>query len=383
MNRKPRKILFLTGTRADFGKLQALIKAVDTSSDYECTVFATGMHMLEAYGSTIHEVKRANFTNVHTFMNQISGEPMDLILANTVAGLARFVHEEEPDMIIVHGDRTEALAAAIVGAFRNILIAHIEGGELSGTVDEVIRHAVSKLSHLHLVANDEAANRLRQMGESLDSIFVIGSPDLDAMNAGSLPSLQSALAHYEVPFDEYAIALLHPVTTEINQVHIHARNFVDALIADSRKYIVVYPNNDEGSILIINEYQRLRENPRFRVFPSIRFEYFLTFLKNMQLIVGNSSAGIREATFYGKPTVNIGSRQANRYFHPLITNVSTDQDSILHGLTRAATVSGKNERSTHFGDGNSLPRFMDFLAKPEVWATPKQKQFIDLPSMVN
>ena len=154
---KIRKILFLTGTRADFGKLKPLMQIVEASSQFDLHVFVTGMHTLSRYGFTQEEVRKAGFKRIITYNNQVLREPMDLILANTINGLSRYVHETRPDMIIVHGDRVETLAGVIIGAISNILVAHIEGGERSGTIDEVIRHAVSKLSHLHFVANDAAA----------------------------------------------------------------------------------------------------------------------------------------------------------------------------------------------------------------------------------
>lgn len=378
MTGKPRKIMFLTGTRADFGKLKPLMKAVDASPDYECIVFATGMHMLELYGGTIFEVQQAGFRNLHTYVNQIVNEPMDLVFANTAAGLSRYMHEARPDMLVVHGDRLEAMAGAAVGALRNILVAHIEGGELSGTVDEVIRHAVSKLSHLHLVANHDAANRLRQMGERAESIFVIGSPDLDVMNEASLPSLETVKKRYDIRFDRFSIALFHPVTTELKQLRRHVKDFVDALIESGENYIVIYPNNDEGSYFILDEYQRLSGMEKFRVFPSIRFEYFLTLLKNMDFIIGNSSAGIREASFYGRPTVNVGSRQLNRFRHTSIIDAPCEKGAIAAAVA-AAKAMGSSSPNTYFGDGNSLPRFMSFLEDPSTWRTPTQKQFVDLP----
>src|SRR5262249_33469221 len=144
-------------------------------------IFVTGMHTLESYGYTVDEVRKGGFEHVFVHVNQIIGEPMDLILANTVHGLSRYVHDSPPDMIVVHGDRVEALAGAIVGSLRNIRTVHIEGGEISGTIDGSIRHAISKLAHIHCVANNDAAGRLIQMGEDPRAIYVIGSPDIDIM----------------------------------------------------------------------------------------------------------------------------------------------------------------------------------------------------------
>ena len=146
-----RKLLFVTGTRADFGKLKPLIRESKKMPGFTPEIFVTGMHMLQRFGSTWEEVVWSDLAPVHPFVNQSPGDTMDVVLAKTVMGLSDFVKESRPDLIIVHGDRVEALAGAIVGSLSNIRVAHIEGGELSGTVDEVLRHAVSKLSHWHFV----------------------------------------------------------------------------------------------------------------------------------------------------------------------------------------------------------------------------------------
>jgi len=192
-----KKILFITATRADFGKLKSLIQAVKEANDFEYQIFGTGMHMLAKYGGTIKEIPRSGFDNLFTFMNQVEGESMEVVLANTIIGLSRYLAENDIDLIVVHGDRVEALAGATVGALRNVLVAHIEGGEISGTVDELMRHAISKLSHVHFVANDKAEQRLKQLGEDPDAIHCIGSPDVDVMLSDELPSLEVAKARYE------------------------------------------------------------------------------------------------------------------------------------------------------------------------------------------
>ncbi|MSO93432.1 MAG: UDP-N-acetylglucosamine 2-epimerase (hydrolyzing) [Rhodospirillales bacterium] len=372
-----RKILFVTGTRADFGKLKPLIRAIDGAADFDCAVFVTGMHTLDLYGHTQDEVYKAGFRDIHVHANQAGGEPMEIILANTVVGLSGYVEETRPDMIVVHGDRVEALAGTIVGALRNVLVGHIEGGEISGTVDELIRHAASKLSHLHFVANEEAAQRLRQLGEVPGSIFVIGSPDIDVMVSADLAPLADVKAHYEIAFENYAIAIFHPVTTEAEDMAVHAEAFVDALIESGSNYLVVYPNNDYGCEAIFAALKRLEARPSFRIFRSLRFEYFLTLLKNAELIVGNSSAGIREAPFYGLPTVNVGTRQENRYHHPSIVNVGYRNAEIAAGIA-AARAMGRTRSSRHFGNGDSHVRFLDILRRDATWRVSRQKQFRDI-----
>jgi len=372
-----RRIVFLTGTRADFGKLKPLMRAVDECRFLEGAVFVTGMHMLSRYGLTIDEVTKAGFARIHAFMNQFRGEPSEHILANTVTGISRYVQEYEPDMIVVHGDRIETLAGAIVGALRNVLVAHIEGGELSGTIDETIRHAVSKLAHLHFVANQSAAERLRQLGERPESIHPIGSPDIDVMLSPDLPDLDTVRSHYSIHAPAYGIVLFHPVTTEPHAQDRAARELVGALLDSALNYVVIYPNNDPGSDCILNSYGELDGDPRFKLLPSMRFESFLTLLKNARVIVGNSSAGIREAPVYGVPSVNVGSRQQNRFRYESILDVPDDRAAIRDAIALACRIESIRP-SRFFGDGHSAPRFLRALSDPAIWNTPRQKQFCDM-----
>jgi len=374
-----KKILFLTGTRADFGKLKPLINAVAHHPAFEYEIFATGMHLLARYGNTLGELYKAGFEHVFPCFNQDStnSADMDMVLANTVRGLGHFVRERRPDLIVVHGDRLEALAGAIVGAFNNILVAHVEGGEVSGTIDELIRHAVSKLSHVHFVANDEARRRLIQLGERPQHVFVIGSPDIDVMLSPELPALETVRQKYAIPFSAYGIFLYHPVTTELNKLEQHIQESVAALKRSGVDFVVIYPNNDIGSATILHELETLAGNPHFRLLPSMRFEYFLTLLKNAQVIVGNSSAGIREAPVYCVPTINLGTRQKNRFSYPTIVNIGEERADIAAALRQ---LSHHPDPCREFGLGDSARRFLDILCQDSFWNIPQQKQFQDMPA---
>lgn len=374
----PKKLLFLTGTRADFGKLKSLIQKVEDAEDLEAHIFVTGMHMIAKYGMTAIEVDKCGFKSIYKYINQNNHDSMDVILAKTIHGLSDYVKELQPDMLVVHGDRVEAMAGAIVGALNNILVAHIEGGEVSGTIDELIRHAVSKMSHLHFVSNDKAKQRLIQLGESANNIYVIGSPDIDIMTSPRLPSLMDAKARYEIEFEEYVVFMYHPVTTELENLPRNIKQVVDALIDSNRNYVVIYPNNDHGSEIIIKELSRLENNSRFRIFPSIRFEFFLTLLKNAALMVGNSSAGVREVPFYGKPSINLGSRQDNRANAPSIFNVAEEKEAILQAINTAINLQFEPVRE--FGDGDSDKRFLSYISEPKLWLSSKQKLFVDIKS---
>ncbi|NUM30864.1 MAG: UDP-N-acetylglucosamine 2-epimerase (hydrolyzing) [Bacteroidetes bacterium] len=373
-----KKIVFLTGTRADFGKIKSLIQILESNNKFEVFLFVTGMHLQKEYGYTLIEVQRCNFKNIHTFQNHTSETTMDLTLAKTINGFSKYIKEIEPDMIIVHGDRVEALAGAIVGSLNNILVAHIEGGELSGTIDELIRHSISKLSHIHFVANKTAKKRLLQMGELEKSVYIIGSPDLDIMFSENLPNLSEVKAYYQIPFNEYAIVMFHPVTTEIDDMDNYASNFVNSLLAVNHNFVVIYPNNDLGSKIILKHYRQLNNNSRFKIFPSLKFEYFLTLLKKASFLIGNSSAGVREAPYYNLPSINIGTRQNNRVTHTSIINVSYDTDEITNAITKLNTnFQPENKKFSDFGNGNSAELFLDSLQEENIWQLNHQKQFKD------
>ena len=372
------RILFLTGTRADYGKIKSLIRLLANNNLFDIHIFATGMHMLAKYGSTYKEIIKDGFSNVYTFVNQNTNTDMDIALSNTITGFSNYVAELQPDAIIVHGDRLEALAGAIVGAFRNIRVFHIEGGEISGTIDESIRHAITKFSHFHFVANEAAKKRILQLGEPEDHIFIIGSPDIDIMYSNTLPNLTDVRMYYEIPFTNYNIVLYHPVTTRLSQIARATQHVVNTILATHDNYVIIYPNNDAGSDLILEEYNALSNLPNIKIYPSMRFEYFLTLLKNASLIIGNSSSGIREAGIYGIPAIDLGDRQRGRYS-------TSDSPHIIHvqekDFTPQTIIDAQNINPSpisNFGEGKSDILFQEILSSNDIWDADIQKKFIDI-----
>lgn len=374
-----KKILFLTGTRADYGKMKSLMLQVQKDEYFELYLFVTGMHLMPLYGSTWREIEKDGFKNVYHFANQFTETAMDQALGNTIKGLSEYILEVKPELIVVHGDRLEALAGAMVGALNNILVAHIEGGEISGTIDESIRHAITKLAHIHFVSNEEAKQRILQLGENYSAIYIIGSPDIDIMMSNNLPTLADVKMRYDIKFNNYAIAMYHPVTTEINEFAIKIKEFVDGLLATDQKYIVIYPNNDLGNKEIIKEYGRFEYNPNFVLYPSIRFEYFLTLLKNARFIIGNSSSGIREASVYGVKAIDIGNRQKGRFSSKQenIIHCNENREEIKKVVNRLIIEESERKVVSHYGAGNSSQLFLKIIRDENLWKTSIQKRFVD------
>lgn len=371
-----KRIAFLTGTRADYGKIKPLMEALDKKPQHEIHILVTGMHLLEKYGATVNHIMEDHLGIIHLLPNQHPNQTMETSLARTIEQLSEACTSNHFDMIVVHGDRIEALAGAIVGVLRNIPVAHIEGGEVSGTVDGLIRHSVSKLSHVHFVSNENSKQRLIQLGESDDSIHIIGSPDIDVMLSNKLPTLQEVLIRYSIPFEQYGILIFHPVTNEIENLHDYASKVCLAIANSSKNYVVIKPNNDLGTEIIQNELNTLMNKERYVHLPSMRFEYFLQLLKSSEFIIGNSSAGVREAAYYGVPAINIGTRQQNRHTNNLIINTEYDEKEILAAIKTTSTI--KRVPSQGFGDGNSGEKFAKIICEDGFWPISVEKQFVDV-----
>jgi UDP-N-acetylglucosamine 2-epimerase (hydrolysing) len=370
-----RHLLFLTGTRADFGKLEPLAAAA-RDAGHRVTFFVTGMHMMDRYGLTRNEVRRMQGVTVHEFVNQAEGDPQDLTLARTVTGFSAFATAARPDLVILHGDRIEALAGALVAATNYIRSAHVEGGEVSGTIDEVFRHCNTKLCTHHFVSSEAAARRVMALGEPEETIHVIGSPELDFHARPSGVTLDEVRARYDIPFSDYGIAVFHPVTSEQDTIGRQAADLFGALEASGRAFVTIAPNNDPGSRDIFAALDRLPKD-RFRILPSMRFAHFSELMKNAASMVGNSSAGVREAPFLGLPSLDIGSRQSNRSDAPSVTSCeAADRAAILDFL---ATHWGR-EAAPHegFGQGTAADHFVKVLSRPDFWTLSLQKAFRDL-----
>jgi UDP-N-acetylglucosamine 2-epimerase (hydrolysing) len=371
-----KKILFVTCTRADYGKLKSLIISIQKNNNFISRVFVSGMHNMKRYGSTYEEIIKDKINGTYRYSNQTKNMRMDEILMSTMRGFSSFLIKYNPDLVIVHGDRIEPLACALSSLLNNFLVAHIEGGEVSGTVDEMLRHSISKISHLHLVSNKTARKRLIQMGENKKYIFEVGSPDVDLILNKNLPKIELARKRYNIGFNNFSIAIIHPVTTNIKNLKRESKIFFSALVKTNLNYIIIYPNNDLGSEIILKEIHKLKSNNKFRIFPSIRFEHYLTLLKNSRFVIGNSSSGIMQAPYYGITTINIGTRQSNRLKTKLIKNIFFNEKKIIKTIDQIKDR--KIIKRKFFGEGNSAKKIEKLLLSNKIWNISKQKNFIDL-----
>lgn len=371
---KGRRIAFVTGTRADFGKLQPLADAA-VERGFEVVFFVTGMHMLRRYGDTRLEVRRLTHCDVYEYVNQSPGDPHDAVLVKTMRGFADWITEYPADLVVIHGDRVEALAVALVCAMRYIPCAHVEGGEVSGTIDEVYRHCNSKLCRYHFVSSEAAARRVQALGEHPVDTFVIGSPELDLHSSDGDVDLAEVRDHYDISFPEFGIVVFHPVTSEAETMRGQAESLFGALERSGRQFVVISPNNDPGSAEIFEVIEALPAS-RFRVIPSMRFSYFSVLMRHAAVIIGNSSLGVREAPFLGVPSLDVGTRQTNRAEAPSITHTEAfDKERIQGFLERQ--WGQRHPPSSAFGWGDAGARFGEILLDPEFWERPRQKSFYE------
>ncbi len=372
-----KKIMFLTGTRADFGHQKPLIDRC-IKEGCEVSIFITGMHLDKRHGETISEIDSYGYDRYYGYPSHkdddgIRIESMDVMLARTIDGFSCYVREVKPDLIVSFADRFEALAGAIVGSLNNILTVHVQAGDTSGTIDDSMRHAISKLCHAHFCANKIARGRLLKMGENINNISIIGTPGLDVLFSEELPSLESVKNKWDIGFEDYSILIFHPVTTEVDDLDRQINEVVESVLESNLNYIVICPNNDLGSNKIFEKYKDINDEDNIKMFTSIDHFDFLTLLKNANFIIGNSSCGIVEAPYYGVATVNIGSRQCGRTSNKKIMHCECNKDDILEKIKSANGI--KFDRDYLFGDGNAADKFMEILSKDSFWEIEKQKKF--------
>jgi UDP-hydrolysing UDP-N-acetyl-D-glucosamine 2-epimerase len=374
-----RKICVVITARASYARIKSVLKAIQKCSDFELQIVIGASLLLERYGTGVNIIESDGFkVSAHVYM-VLEGENPITMAKTTGIGLMELptvLNDLKPDIVLTVADRFETIATAIASSYMNIPVAHIQGGEITGSIDEKVRHAVTKLSNFHFVANENCARRVIQMGEEPERVFVTGCPSIDlARGIMEKPELDFH------PFERYKgvgplfdlnngylIVMQHPVTTEYDYAFEQINETLLAIYETKIPTLWFWPNVDAGSDKVSKGIRMFREryNTDFiHFFKNMAPEDFLKLLYHSKCIVGNSSAGIREASFLGVPSVNIGSRQTGRERGKNVIDVNYSKDEIKNAI-RQELKHGHYPSEHIYGDGNAGERIANILSTIEL-----------------
>lgn len=375
-----RKILFVTERRADYSKLRPVIKAVKESNKFDYYLVVTGSHLLRKYGYTINEIKKDGFKIYKKFNMFYNNEEddlstMTLAFGRAIFNLTKIIKSLKPDIVFVGFDIGGNFAAAIVGAHMNIHVAHLEGGEVTGTIDEPIRHAITKFSHIHFTSNKEATKRLIRMGETPSNIFTVGNPSLDAIKSMKFIAKEELEKEFKIDLEKpFLLVVQHTVTTEIRDIDRYFLETIEAVRELNIQSIIIAGNIDAGSQKI----KKIIENSKINYYDHLEFKKYISLLRYSSAIVGNSSSGIMEAPFLRIPSITIGTRQEGRIKAKSIINVGYNKKQIKRAIKKAITNkkfldSIKKQKNIH-GDGTAAKKIVNILEKLDLKKIPIQKK---------
>ncbi|MFN2374183.1 MAG: UDP-N-acetylglucosamine 2-epimerase [Cyclonatronaceae bacterium] len=363
-----RKIAFLTGSRGEWGYIRPILKLIKNDPTMDYQILATHMQLLPEFGMAVNEIQNDGF-EVHEklymtldgYTNQTMTKSLGILLIELTTTLVRM----KPDILLLAGDRGEQLMGAIAGGHLGIPVAHIQAGELSGNIDGIVRHAITKLAHIHFAANVEFAERVRKMGEQEFRVHNVGAPQLDELQNGDYTLEADLNNSFNFCDDEpVLLAVQHPVTEEEENAGIHIQETIEAIKETGLKTVMIYPNADGGSSEVRKALQKLK-GTNIQLFRNLPRRDYLGLMRRASVIVGNSSSGILEAPTFGLATVNIGRRQNGRPQAENVINVRNyDRSEISSAILKAMgnefqgiAKSAKNP----YGDGNSSGKIYTIL----------------------
>ena len=361
----PRRIAYLTGTRADFGLMVSTLRAIAADPRLSLGLIVTGMHLSERYGMTVHEIEAEGLeiaARVGVDVEVATGAAMAANIGHMLVGFVQALQAQRPDCLVLLGDRGEMLAGALAAIHLGIAVVHLHGGERSGTVDEPVRHAISKLANLHLVATGAARDRLIRMGEAGDTIHVVGAPGLDGL--ADLATLERAELFRRVGFDPRrpaALLVYHPVLHEADEASGQVNGVVEAALACGLQVMALMPNSDAGSDAVRDALSQARREGRIVLQTHLKRPEFVSWMAAADVMLGNSSSGIIEAASFGTPVVNVGSRQNLRERNDNVADVPNRAAEVRAAL-EAALKRGRHPRSNLYGDGRAGGRIVELLA---------------------
>lgn len=361
-----RRVCYVSGTRADFGLMARTLTLLDASRCIELGIAVTGMHLSAKYGATVREIEAARLpikVRIASPVDETSGPAMARAIAATLAGLVDAFAAWRPDLVLLLGDRGEMVAGALAGLHCGIAVAHIHGGERSGTVDELVRHAISKLSHYHFVATPGARERLIAMGEGAERVFVTGAPGLDEL-VDHIPEARETLCGRVGldPARPVCLVVFHPVVQEEAQAGEQARALLDGVLRVGAQLLALRPNADAGADRIRAVLDAFAARSGVRVATHLPRGEFMSWMARADAMVGNSSAGIIEAASVGQWVVNVGTRQRLRERSGNVVDVPSAADAIARAL---ADVLRRPRRqfSNVYGDGRAAPRIAELVER--------------------
>ncbi|MFC2006419.1 UDP-N-acetylglucosamine 2-epimerase [Chloroflexota bacterium] len=376
-----RKIAVVTGTRAEYGILYPVLKAIEAKPELRLLLVAAGMHLSHEFGYTAKEIEKDGFkiaAKVDMLSSSDTLGDMAKSIGVGIIGMVQAWEQLEPDIILVLGDRVEPLAATMAGAYMNIPVAHIHGGDKSrGGLDEYARHAITKLAHIHFPATKRSAERIIKMGEDEWRIYTFGSPALDTiLNKPLLPAKVLA-EKLGLDLSQPPILLVqHSVTTEVDEAPKQMRETLEAVMEVGYPTVLIYPNSDAGGRRVIEVIKEYEKYPFIKTFKSLPRDEYLTLMKIASVMIGNSSSGIIDAPSFSLPVVNIGIRQEGRERGRNIIDVGHNRQEIVTAIKRASTdkefLDEVKKCENPYGDGKAGPRIAEILCKIEL--TPKLLQ---------
>jgi UDP-hydrolysing UDP-N-acetyl-D-glucosamine 2-epimerase len=334
MEKEKRKILYISGTRADYGLMKETLFSVQRCPGISVEIAATGMHLMKEFGSTIKEIKKDGF-KVHRFLatyqkdNRIS---MAKFIGLFIDQLSKKISRIKPDIILIMGDRAEMLGAAVVGVYAGIPVAHVHGGDISSTVDEISRHAITKLSHIHFPATKKSAQRIVKMGENLSRVFIAGAPGLDEILNDELCAPETLEKKYSLNFSQPVLMVLqHPATSGEDAPN-QMKETMEAILETGCQTMVIYPNSDAGGRKMIKVIENYRKYPFIKIFKNLDRKDFLSLMKFSRVLIGNSSSGIIEAPLFHLPVINLGERQEGRERSENIIDTVCKKNEIIKAI---------------------------------------------------
>jgi len=369
-----RKIIYLSGTRADFGLMQSTLLQLAQVADV--SVVATGMHLDARYGHTVQAIQATGLRiagEIAVDVHSRTPVSMSVALADTLRGLAPLLQHEQPDVLLLLGDRGEMLAGAMAALHLGLVCVHLHGGERSGTVDEPVRHAISKLAAYHFCATQGSRERLIRMGEAPERVFVTGAPGLQGLSPERLPPWAGVAPTLGFePQQPFVLALFHPVVQQAAQAQAQTAQLLQALHTVGLPVLWLEPNADAGSLGVLQALDELGLPPGSRRLAHLERAHFAAAMRQCAVLVGNSSAGIIEAASLGTPVVNVGERQHLRERNANVTDVAPQASAITQAL-HAAIAHGPWPCENLYGDGHAPERIVELLCQLPLTRTLLEK----------